>query len=95
MQADFGRPLWYAPVLTLLRRAGWLLARNVSAGTHGYFRSWVQTGYALGQPATAALDPKRTRGLPIVASVSKRKNVLNHSFGYLLSLFSAMTASRS
>ena len=46
-------------------------------------------------PATAALDPKRTQGLPIVASVSKRKNVLNHSFGYLLSLFSAMTASRS
>jgi hypothetical protein len=33
------------------------LARNVSAGPQGDFRSWGLTGRANSQPATAALDP--------------------------------------
>ena len=36
------------------------LARSVSAGTHGYFRSWGQTGCAIRLSATAALDPQQT-----------------------------------
>jgi len=36
------------------------LARNVSAGPHGDFRSWGLTGCAISPAATAALDPRRT-----------------------------------
>jgi hypothetical protein len=39
------------------------LARSVSAGTHGDFRSWGWTGCAIGLPATAALDPKRSSAM--------------------------------
>jgi hypothetical protein len=38
------------------------VARSVSAGTHGYFRSWGETGCAIRLSATAALDPLPTSG---------------------------------
>jgi hypothetical protein len=36
------------------------MARSVSAGTHGHFRSWGETGCAIRLSATAALDPEPT-----------------------------------
>ena len=38
------------------------LARSVSAGMHGDFRSWRQTGSAVSLRATAGFDPEETSG---------------------------------
>jgi hypothetical protein len=47
------------------------VARSVSAGTHGYFRSWGWTGCAIRLPATAALDPNSDIRLPLGRAVQK------------------------
>jgi hypothetical protein len=59
-----------------------LMARSVTAGTQGHFRTWGWTGCSIRLPAIAALDPVRKRAraarnaLPIqhsLAAVSARR----------------------
>ncbi len=52
--------------------------------THGYFRSWRQTGCAIRLPATAALDPKRTRQMIRLAD--------GVVFDYVVPIFNMVTS---